>query len=68
MTIEDQEDGTINVQGAVEGVQDDSLPSGAQIMFAYMQTHMDEITVSAQEWFRNELIVRVSADKTLEAE
>lgn len=61
ITIEDTEDGNISVTGEVEGLpHEDALPSGAQIMHAYFNVHMAEITEKAYTWFRHELIARVA--------
>ena len=62
ITFEDN-NGTVNVTGQVEGVAPDALPSGAQIMYAYMNSHIEQITSDAQEWFRTELVQRVAAGK-----
>lgn len=64
ITITDTPDGSsIEVMGQVEGAPEDALPSGAHIMYAYLNAHMDEITEKAQLWFREELIQRVAVIK-----
>lgn len=55
--------GEVDVSGSVDGLAPEALPSGAQIMFAYMNTHMAKICSDAQEWFRTELVSRVAASK-----
>lgn len=64
LTMEDNPTtGELDVKGEVEGAQDNQLPTGAQIMYAYMSQHMPQITSAAQDWFRGELIARVSKAK-----
>jgi hypothetical protein len=51
--------GSVDITGTVDGLADDALPSGAQIMFAYMNTHIEQITEEAQSWFKDELTARI---------
>lgn len=52
--------GAVDITGTVDGLPPDAMPSGAQIMFAYMNTHVEEISLKAQAWFKTELTSRVS--------
>ena len=51
--------GSVDITGTVDGLADDALPSGAQIMYAYMNTHIEQITEEAQRWFKDELTARI---------
>ncbi|MFZ8887327.1 MAG: hypothetical protein ACO200_10685 [Steroidobacteraceae bacterium] len=62
ITFEDHDD-TVHVTGQVEAAPADMLPTGAQIMYAYMNSHIEQITADAQEWFRTELVLRAAAGK-----
>jgi len=51
--------GAVDITGTVDGLPPDTMPSGAQIMFAYMNTHVEEICQNAQVWFKTEMFSRV---------
>lgn len=58
LTIADNLDtGEVDIQGNLSDLPtEDALPTGAQIMFAYMSQHMLQISEQAQDWFRSGML------------
>jgi hypothetical protein len=63
ITFTDNENGSVDIEGQVEPPVEGQLPTGAQILFAYCNTHIEEIVDAAQIWFRDGMVKKLVKDK-----
>jgi hypothetical protein len=58
--------GEVDIEGEVDAPEEGQLPTGAHIMYAYINAHMGEIVQAAQVWFREGIVRRVADSKGID--